>query len=180
MPPEVEEMDAATRLAAQLFADPKTRPLMDEATALLYPERAHVAVPAYVMKKEVNKELDALKKERADYQAQREKDAADQKSGQELLAWRRGLVAAGAKVEEIPELEKFARERNNGNPDDVVLSYRNRQRLAEPRCARRDVAAVAAGQVVDDRHVMAALDQLVDHPATDEARTAGYEDFFIS
>lgn len=128
--------DQEVLLAQELFRDPRTRPLIEQAIATAHPETAHASVPAYMLRKEVSEATAALQKERDEWKAERQKEADDRKAATELGQWRRSLVQHGARPEEIKDVEEFARKRNNANPEDVMEAWRKQQRLAEPTSGR--------------------------------------------
>lgn len=127
-----QQVDQVTQLAHQLFNDPKTRPKIEEAIATLYPDRAAQAVPAYQMRQEVQAEIKALRDENEKIKTERAAEKQAEVSAAQALAWRRGAVAAGAKVEDLPNIEKLANEKLIGHPEVAVREYKHQQQLADP------------------------------------------------
>ena len=136
MADDQQQPDQVTALAHQLFNDPKTRPLIEQGIATLYPDRAAAAVPAYQMRQEVQAEIKALRDENEKIKTERATEKLAETNAAQALAWRRGAVAAGAKVEELPKIEELANKKLIGHPEVAVREFRHEQQLADPSPAR--------------------------------------------
>lgn len=129
-------LDPVTRLAHELFENPKTRPLIEEGIATLHPDRAPMAVPGYVMRQEFQKEREEFRKEVDAFKTERAQEkeaAASQALGQQ---WHANLKKFGARDDEIKPMFELAVQRKIGDPEAVVDQYRKQQTLAAPTSGR--------------------------------------------
>lgn len=141
-------LDPVTRLAHELFEDPRTRPVIEEQIAVLHPERAAIAVPGHALRQEFAKEREALHKERDELRAERAQEKANRDAELARAEWFGRLAKHGARRDELEGMTKFALERKNGDPESVVDAYRKQQRLAEPSPGRftPTIPGVKAGE----------------------------------
>jgi hypothetical protein len=125
-----QELDARTRLAEALFDDPETRPLLEEAIAKKFPDKAKAVLPGREVRLQGQQMLDQLKKERDAFAQEMEQE----RQRKNLEAERDKIRAQGIRDDEIPEVEKIMTGDLIGKHEVAAELYRTRQQqVAAPR-----------------------------------------------
>jgi hypothetical protein len=129
---ELALRDDYANLLTQLDGDPETRGPLRSLIAKKFPKTATM-MPETHVQQIVQPELEALRKERAEFQQQRlNEERAKARNALHLKFQALGV----SKPEDIAELEKLMVERGSADPDSLVLWWKETKKVATPGPSR--------------------------------------------